>query len=105
MLLDVGFQNSVNADKIIAIGQTNTSPAIKAIRHAKEEGRAIDFSMGKKKRSVIYMESGDGVQLVLSYYKSETLKAKMNEAMKGDKQKPMPFHTIDSQNITEDTAM
>ena len=57
-LLDVGFGNTVNADRIIAIAGADAAPVKRMISAAKEKNLAIDTTCGRKTKAVIIMDSG-----------------------------------------------
>jgi regulator of extracellular matrix RemA (YlzA/DUF370 family) len=69
-LLNVGFGNSVVADRVIAIVSPNTSPSRRMRDKAREENRLIDATQGRKTRSIIVMDSN---HLVLSAVQLETM--------------------------------
>lgn len=57
-MVQVGFQNFVNENRIIAVVTPETAPIRRRIQQAKDNGMAIDATCGRKVRSVIYMDSG-----------------------------------------------
>lgn len=57
-MVQVGFQNFVNENRIIAVVTPETAPTRRRIQQAKDNGMAIDATCGRKVRSVIYMDSG-----------------------------------------------
>ena len=57
-LLAVGFGNTVNADRIIAIAGADAAPVKRMISAAKEKNLAIDTTCGRKTKAVIIMDSG-----------------------------------------------
>lgn len=68
--MNVGYGNSVNGDKVIAIVAPEAAPIKRLVQQAKDEGRAIDATCGRKTRAVITMENGS---IVLSALLPETL--------------------------------
>ena len=68
-LINIGFGNVVNADKMIAIINPDSAPVKRMIQNAKDMGIAIDATQGRTK-AVIAMENN---QLVLSALQPETL--------------------------------
>ena len=72
-LLHVGFGNMVNADKIVAVVSPDGAPIKRLVSHAKEEGRTIDASSGRKTKAVIIMENGN---VVLSALLPETIRGR-----------------------------
>lgn len=61
--IDVGYQNYINVDKIINISIADSSPIKRIINEAKQEGRFVDLTQGRKTRAIIYTECGDKVML------------------------------------------
>jgi regulator of extracellular matrix RemA (YlzA/DUF370 family) len=69
-LLNVGFGNSVVANRVIAIVSPNTSPSRRLREKAKEENRLIDATQGRKTRSIIILDSN---HVVLSSLQVDTM--------------------------------
>ncbi len=57
-LVDIGFGNMINSDRIIAVIGAEAAPTKRIITAAKEKNLAVDATCGKKTRSVIIMDSG-----------------------------------------------
>lgn len=53
-LMNIGFGNVVNTDKILCIITPDSAPAKRQIQRAKEENRLIDATQGRRTRSVIF---------------------------------------------------
>lgn len=77
-LIHVGFGNIVNADKIIAIVSPDSAPVRRLVSQAKNDGRTIDATQGRKTKSVIVMEND---RVVLSALLPETIRSR---AMAGE---------------------
>lgn len=56
-LINIGFGNAVNADRVIAIVSPESAPIKRIITDAREKGRLIDASYGRKTRSVVVTDS------------------------------------------------
>lgn len=56
-LINAGFGNFVNADRIISVVSPDSLPVRRLIQDAKNAGRMIDISCGKKTKSVIITDS------------------------------------------------
>ncbi|MCR4594300.1 MAG: DUF370 domain-containing protein [Clostridiales bacterium] len=69
-LLNVGFGNSVNLDRVIAILSIDSAPARRIIAHAKENNMLIDATQGRKTHSLLIMDSD---HVVSSYLKADTI--------------------------------
>lgn len=72
-LINVGYDSVVNADKVLAVLNPDSAPIKRAIQEARDAGRLIDASYGRKTRSVLVLESG---HLLLSGIQSETIAAR-----------------------------
>lgn len=69
-LINVGFGNTVMVERIIAVVNTGSSPARKLKELAKDSGRLIDVTEGRRTRSLLVMDSN---HVVLSSIQSETI--------------------------------
>lgn len=72
-LIHVGFGNIVNAGKIIAIVSPDSAPVRRLVTQAKNDGRTIDATQGRKTKSVIVMEND---RIVLSALLPETIRGR-----------------------------
>ncbi len=70
MLVNIGYNNMVNADKIVAIVNPDASPVRRLVQSSREEGLCIDATQGRKTQSVLVMDSG---HTVLSAMVSDTI--------------------------------
>jgi regulator of extracellular matrix RemA (YlzA/DUF370 family) len=69
-LINIGFGNIVSANHIIAIVSPESAPIKRMIGEAKEGGRLIDATYGRRTRSVIITDSN---QIILSAIQPETV--------------------------------
>ena len=74
-LINIGYGNMVSASRIVTIVSPDSAPIKRIIQEAKDSGRAIDATYGRKTRAVIIMDSG---HVVLSSLITETLAARIN---------------------------
>ena len=70
MLVNVGFGNMVNKDRIIVVVSPETAPIKRLVQDAKDSGRAIDVTCGRRTRSVIITDSD---HVILSAINCETI--------------------------------
>lgn len=70
VLLNIGFGNTVVAEKVVAILTPNSSPMKRLKDEAKEENRLLDVTHGRKTRAVIVTESN---HVILSSIQAETI--------------------------------
>ena len=69
-LLNVGFSNTVIANRIIAIISFDSAPVRRLKNEARDDKRLIDATFGRKTRSMLIMDSN---HIVLSAIQKETL--------------------------------
>lgn len=63
-LINIGFGNLVNADRIISIVSPESAPVKRIVQVAKNNGSLIDATQGRKTMSVIITDSDN---VILSY--------------------------------------
>ena len=78
LLLNVGFGNTVVAEKIVAILSPNSSPMKRVKDEAKEGKCLIDVTHGRKTRAMIIMESN---HVILSAIQAETVSNRFEALM------------------------
>ena len=69
-LLNIGFGNYVVNERIIAIVNPSSSPMRRLREDARQEGRLIDATQGRKTRSIIVTDSN---HVLLSAIQAETI--------------------------------
>ena len=79
--INIGFGNMVSAGRIVAIASPDSEPIKRLVRDAKEEGRVIDVSCGRRTRSVIITDSE---HVILSAVQSETIANRLDSTDIGD---------------------
>lgn len=75
-LVNVGFGNLVNAERVVAVVGPDSAPVRRIIQNAKEAGRLIDVTQGRKTYSVVFTDSE---HVILSYLKPEHLVRRFDE--------------------------
>ena len=71
--INIGFGNTVNAGKIIAIVSPDSAPVKRLVARAREDGRTVDATQGRKTKAVLIMEND---RVVLSALLPETIRAR-----------------------------
>ena len=71
--INIGFGNTVNVGKIIAIVSPDSAPIKRLVSRAKEDGRAVDATQGRKTKAVLIMEND---RIILSALLPETIRAR-----------------------------
>ena len=69
-LINIGFGNIVSANRVIAIVSPESAPIKRIISDAREQGRLIDATYGRRTRAVIMTDSS---HVVLSAIQPETV--------------------------------
>lgn len=82
-LVNVGFGNVVNSNKIISIISPDAAPIKRLVQTSKDTGMAIDATCGRKTKAVIVTESG---HLVLSSLLPETIASRVNQKEAANRQ-------------------
>ena len=58
MLINIGFGNVVNMDKVISIVRADAAPVKRMVQVARDGGMAVDATCGRKTKCVLVMDSG-----------------------------------------------
>lgn len=74
--LNIGFDNMVATDKIVAIVSPEGASVKRLVQYARETHRLIDVSSGRKTRAVV-ITSDD--YILLSAIQTDTLAGRMND--------------------------
>ena len=73
--ISLGYGNSVAVERVVALVSPESAPVKRLVQDAKEEGRVIDVSCGRKTRAVIITDSD---HIILSALQSETICQRLN---------------------------
>ena len=68
--INIGFGNMVAADRVVALASPESAPIKRLIQSAKDDGRAIDVTCGRRARAVIITDSE---HVILSAIQTETI--------------------------------
>lgn len=74
-MLSLGLGNMVASDRIVCIVSPDTAPVKRLVQDAKDDGRAIDVTGGKKTLSVILTDSD---HVILSKITPQRLRDALN---------------------------
>lgn len=75
-LVNVGFGNYVNAARVISVVSPESAPVKRIVQRAKDEGKLIDVTQGRKTMSVIFTDSA---HVILSYLKPDRLQQRFRD--------------------------
>ena len=73
--INIGFGNMVASNRIITLASPDSAPIKRLIQDAKDEGRAIDVTCGRRTRAVIVTDSD---HIILSAVQTETISNRLN---------------------------
>ena len=68
--INIGFGNMVAANRVVTLVSPDSAPIKRLISDAREDGRVIDVSCGRRTRSVIVTDSD---HVILSAIQTETI--------------------------------
>lgn len=68
--ISIGYGNIVAADRVVALVSPDSAPVKRLVQDAREEGRVIDVSCGRRTRAVIITDSD---HVILSAVQAETI--------------------------------
>ena len=68
--INIGFGNMVAVERIVAIASPDSAPIKRLVQDAKDSGRVIDVSCGRRTRAAIITDSE---HVILSAVQSETI--------------------------------
>lgn len=75
-LINIGFGNAVNTSKIVAVINPDAAPIKRMVAHAKEEGRIIDATQGRRTKSVIITQDD---HIILSALQPDTIAKRFSQ--------------------------
>lgn len=82
-LLNIGFGNLVLADRVVALFHPASSPMRRLREDAKQQGKLIDASQGRKTRCIVVMDSG---HVILSAVQPETIRQRFSQEAKTERE-------------------
>ncbi|CDC76997.1 MAG: DUF370 domain-containing protein [Eubacteriales bacterium] len=73
--ISIGFGNMVSAARVVSLISPDSAPVKRLIQDAREAGRVIDVTCGRRTRSVIITDSD---HVILSAVQAETISNRLN---------------------------
>lgn len=74
--INIGFGNMVAVDRMVALVSPDSAPVKRLIQDAKDEGRTIDVTCGRRTRAVIITDSE---HVILSAIQAETIANRLDD--------------------------
>ncbi|PIE61666.1 MAG: hypothetical protein CSA29_02125 [Desulfobacterales bacterium] len=81
VLLNIGFGNTVVAERVVAILSPNSSPMKRVKDEAREDCRLVDVTHGRKTRAIIITDSN---HVILSAIQAETVSSRFEALAMGE---------------------
>jgi regulator of extracellular matrix RemA (YlzA/DUF370 family) len=85
MMFSIGYEASVDEEKVLGIMPSNSSWAKRKIRRAEEEGTLFLATSGHRARSIVVTADEKVVVVWVSSLQSNTLAARFNKAKRDSK--------------------
>ena len=79
-LINIGFGNLINADRVVAVISPDSAPTKRMIQECRERAQLIDATHGRKTKGVIITDSDN---VVLSFLTAEQLLVRFNDQKGG----------------------
>ncbi len=76
-LINVGFGNTIVSERIVAIVSPTSAPMKRLKDEAREGGRLVDATQGRKTRSIIITDSK---HVILSAVQADTMAQRFNDS-------------------------
>ena len=74
-LINIGFGNAVNADRVLAVVSPESAPVKRMVQEARERHLLIDATQGRRTRAVLVTDSD---HVILTYLQTETILSRFN---------------------------
>lgn len=75
-LINIGFGNLLAVERIVSIVSPDSAPIKRMVQDARDKGRLIDASYGRKSRAVIFTDSD---HIILSAIQPDTINSRISE--------------------------
>ncbi len=76
--INIGFGNMVAVDRVVALVAPDSAPIKRLIQDARDDGRVIDVSCGRRTRAVIVTDSE---HVILSAIQAETIANRLDDSV------------------------
>ena len=74
-LINIGFGNMLAAERIVSVVSPDSAPIKRLVQDARDRGRTVDATQGRRTRAVIVTDSE---HIVLSAIQPETIATRVN---------------------------
>ena len=74
-MINIGFGNMINSDKLVAVVDPDAAPIRRLVQNSRETHRCVDATQGRKTKAVLVME---GEIIVLSALVPDTISRRIS---------------------------
>lgn len=85
--INIGFGNMVAANRVVALASPESAPIKRLVQDAKDDGRVIDVTCGRRTRAVIITDSE---HVLLSAIQTETISNRLDDSMSEAEEDDVP---------------
>ena len=85
--INIGFGNMVAANRVIALASPDSAPIKCLVQDAKDDGRIIDVTCGRRTRAVIITDSE---HVLLSAIQTETISNRLGDSAAASDDEDLP---------------
>ncbi|MBO5050774.1 MAG: DUF370 domain-containing protein [Clostridia bacterium] len=85
--INIGFGNMVAANRVIALASPDSAPIKRLVQDAKDDGRVIDVTCGRRTRAVIITDSE---HVLLSAIQTETISNRLGDSAAASDDEDLP---------------
>ena len=76
-LINIGYGNMISSTKLVAVVSPESAPIKRLVQDARDDGRLVDATYGRRTRAVIIMDSD---HVILSAIQPETITARFDNS-------------------------
>ncbi|MBQ3567278.1 MAG: DUF370 domain-containing protein [Oscillospiraceae bacterium] len=76
-LINIGYGNMISSSKLVAVVSPESAPIKRLVQDARDDGRLVDATYGRRTRAVIIMDSD---HVILSAIQPETITARFDNS-------------------------
>ena len=73
--INIGFNNMVSAQRVVALISPDSAPAKRLVQDARDTGRSVDCTSGRRTRALIITDSE---HVILSAIQTETIASRLS---------------------------
>lgn len=85
--VNIGFGNMVASNRVVTLVNPDSAPIKRLIQDARDDGRVIDVTCGRRTRAVIITDSE---HVILSAIQTETISNRLNDKLESGDECDLP---------------